>query len=132
MELQEILDTTFYKLVEQGEPARLPSGECTYYDPDTGNRCAIGFLVDQEVARGWVEDGAEDFNDLLSEDYVGVPSWFYDFQKSKLLTEIQHVHDHFSSSKEKEEGKTFGQYLEESYGRLAKWLKLIPPKLKES
>lgn len=132
MELQEILDTTFYKLVEQGRPAEEPPGICTYYHKETGDRCAIGLLVDPEVAKAWDEAGAEDFNHLLSEDYVGVPSWFYDFQKSKLLLEIQLVHDRFSSSEEKGEGKTFGQYLEECYERLAKRFELVPPKLKES
>lgn len=132
MELQEILDTTFYKLVEQGRPAQRPPGICTYYHEETGDRCSIGLLVDQEVARGWVEDGAEDFNDLLSGGYEGVPGWFYDFQKSRLLLEIQDVHDHFSGSSEKAEGKTFSQYLEECYERLAERFELIPPKLKES
>ena len=132
MELQEILDTTFYKLVEQGRPAATPTGLCTYYKEGTGERCAIGLLVDPEVARGWAKDGAEDFTDLLYDDYAGVPSWFYDFQKTNLLLEIQLVHDSFNTSEERNEGKTFGQYLEESYERLAKRYKLIPPKLKES
>lgn len=132
MELQEILDTTFYKLVEQGGPAEVFPSICTYYHEETGYRCAIGLLVDPEVAKAWYGAGAEDFNHLLSEGYVGVPDWFYDFQKSKLLIEIQRVHDRFSSSEEKGEGKTFVQYLEECYERLAKRFQLVPPKLKGS
>lgn len=51
---QEIFDTAYKAIVAQGGPALNPDeGICCYLDPTTGNRCAIGHLLPENLARSW-------------------------------------------------------------------------------
>ena len=52
MTSEEIITRAVDGIVAQGALSKNSQG-CFYFDPDTGNRCAVGHLVDEETARIW-------------------------------------------------------------------------------
>jgi len=52
---QEIFDTAITGVLAQGAYGYSDDG-CVYYDPTTGNRCAVGLLLPVETADRWAYD----------------------------------------------------------------------------
>lgn len=99
---QEIFDKVAKTLIKQGKPCFISNaagGLCSYYKPN-GDRCAIGWLVDETTAK-WLEEkysgiGVSDISDEVLKDIFGEG---YDLV---LLTELQDVHDSHTREKPSE------------------------------
>lgn len=60
---QEIFDKAVGNILDQGRLAHSDQG-CYYLSHDGKTRCAIGWLVDEETARGWTSDDGKESSGL--------------------------------------------------------------------
>lgn len=103
---QEIFDKAVGGVINQGRLAQTFDG-CYYLSHDGKSRCAIGWLVDEETARGWTDDVCEQspcltgLTDTHGEDAVlsaleanGIPRDGHTFN---WLLALQNVHDSVST-----------------------------------
>lgn len=91
MNYQETFDEVAEALVNQGKPSTNPDKSCSYYSPD-GNRCAVGWLMDEPTAKKLEEyhTGKDVYEiDRENEDYF----MGYDLE---FLSALQCAHDNSS------------------------------------
>lgn len=95
---QEIFDKSISGVITQGELAVDANGTCRYYVYPSGNRCAIGHLLHEDVARIW------EFHNYTSicaeQSSIRLNKMLIDLDKSGIscvdvgfLEEIQNLHD---------------------------------------
>ena len=85
--------------------ADAPGAQCLYYDPVTGNRCAIGGHLPLDISKrlneaavgidGILTQSDDDLYDVRSLDLELVPLIrdYYDGVEPKLLDSLQRLHD---------------------------------------
>jgi hypothetical protein len=94
---QEIFTKSVTAMVAQGRPCLDREGNCVYAGP-RGSACAVGSLVDREIALKWTKLGIMpifELVEILGERKRGkekiLPSWIEDNQD--LLERLQSAHD---------------------------------------
>lgn len=105
---QELFDRALNGLRKQGAYGfDKASGGCSYYDEKTGNRCAIGLLVPEELAKSMQEYGIGTISDWCNPSQHGTYNKkFHDILDQKIgitenirfLIRLQNVHDACASA----------------------------------
>jgi hypothetical protein len=83
---QEAFDKMVKHLFKQGGRA-MDGSVCTYYDPETKNRCAVGALINGGLLRR--QDRRTGITQLVERGIIGVPLGV----STNLLSAVQAVHD---------------------------------------
>lgn len=85
---KRIFTTIFNHLrSQQFKQAKDQSG-CVLYDPETGNQCAFGGLLDPSLARKLEEEGDTLINNILEDYGIKISK-----EKYTLIKELQVIHD---------------------------------------
>lgn len=98
MTIQEIIKETvnFYSVDPVGRRAK-EFGECVYYDPDTGNKCAVGrCIVDDVVKSKWFPTHGVASPGVTSErtmEILGHLKPRYEGHPPLLWKHLQELHD---------------------------------------
>lgn len=86
--LEETVD--YYKIHPRGLN---DSGECCYYDKNTGNRCAIGRLLTIEQAKDVPSNGSIDVDDMVHDYLVSCNPTLFNGENIRFLSDLQRFHD---------------------------------------
>lgn len=89
MDKQEMFNIAVTKVWEQGKPAMDANGTCCYHD-GFGNRCAVGWLLPEDIAQTY--SGAGAVYSLLEKTREGDIPEFIRYN-SDFLLDLQRVHD---------------------------------------
>jgi hypothetical protein len=117
---QGIFNAAYIGVMMQGKQSKNAAGNCKYLSED-GHRCAVGFLVEEDVARAWDGEGG---NSITSVSKLhGVPEWVKD--NLDLLAALQEAHDDWTA----DDGYTFRQWFDTRARRIAAHYKLTAPDL---
>jgi hypothetical protein len=114
MNIQQAFNDAVRFVVKQGAPGRNEYG-CVYFDKESGNRCAIGALLPEELCTVIADDGGiEAVWDQIAgrlEDQYGQMERDEEFYEA-FFEKLQGAHDN---------GATFGEFVKE-FLRRAVWL----------
>jgi hypothetical protein len=106
MTKQEIFDKVATALIKQGAPCLDTNGLCSYYNH--GNRCAIGWLVDEETAKSFEDTCGGSGVEIINTKFdIGFISDNLDF-----LTLLQDAHDEPSEKSVEEWLQDFKSQME--------------------
>jgi hypothetical protein len=96
MEKQEIFNKSYLGLKTQGKPAKSKYGSCHYID-DCGNKCAIGHLLSDEIAKHWEKNYSDDssIRSVIKQDGFGTKPWMKD--DVAFLSALQKCHDNLEN-----------------------------------
>ncbi len=116
MENQEVLDIVTKHLFAQGERA-VDGYYCTYFNKDTGRKCAVGCLIPEELYASEMEGlGVDEL--CHGEDILPVGKYLVDNFDLGFLEALQGIHDLAST-------EDFISYITTKLSELAKHHKLI-------
>jgi hypothetical protein len=86
---QEIFNTAYLAVIEQGRPSVKKDGDCAYRGVE-GAKCAIGHLIDDATAERWDKYGSTDIYSVSRKAKIK-PDWLD--SNIELLRDIQGCHD---------------------------------------
>lgn len=114
MSIKKLLDFVEQKLLEQGRPSINDDGSCLYRHSD-GLKCGIGFLIPDALYCPSMEGiTAAAINSKVHEHIRAEYSFPAEFNLSRLLDDVQDVHDNHSGS------PTFNKDLKLTFEQLNK------------
>lgn len=125
---QEILNAVVTHVRQQGRPAIRQGHGCVYFDPHTGNRCAIGALFNEEERAAALDTPGATIASLLYCRKEPTPFRGMFHENITLLQGLQHAHDNTASSSNKEWRYQFDFAVE----NIARTCELTVPKIEWS
>lgn len=119
---QEMFDTAYLKIIQQGQKCTAHNGGCKYRGP-SGLKCAIGHMIPDDLAKAWDDRTNSSILHIRDTPKFPVP----DFLKENrtLASEIQQAHDYGGDYDHSEFVKGF----KERMAQVAKDYKLTIPDL---
>ena len=119
---QEMFDTAYLKIIQQGQRSVKPTGGCAYRG-QSNTKCAIGHMIPDNLAKAW--DDRTDSSILQIRDTKRHPIPVFLINNRMLAADIQSAHD---NSADYDRG-TFISEFKYRMAQVAKDHKLTIPQL---
>ena len=86
---QEMFDTAYLMIIQQGQKSNTPNG-CKYRGP-SGLKCAIGHMIPDDLAKAWDDRTNSSITQIRATPKYPIPDFLK--ENRKLAADIQSAHD---------------------------------------